>query len=116
MNSLIKIIIVAFLTNIFVSCNDDSEIKNQIETLNGKVASLEQSISLMNTNISALQTVLEALQNNDYVTSISDIKDKNVVIGYALTFAKSGIINIYHGVNGSTPVIGVKKFEDGAYY
>lgn len=116
MKTLIKIIIVTLLTNIFLSCHDDSEIQNQIEILNSKVASLEQLISQMNTNISALQTVLTALQNNDYVTSISDIKDGNVVIGYALTFAKSGIINIYHGINGSTPVIGVKIFEDGQYY
>ena len=42
--------------------------------------------------------------------------EDGVEIGYSITFAKGGTINLYHGSNGATPTIGVKMDEDGSYY
>src|SRR5690554_1270327 len=98
-NYLSVLIISVILLN-FSSCYDDTGIQDQIDDLNSKVVSLEQLTSQMNTNITTLQTVVAALQNNDYVTTFSEIKEGNKVIGYVLTFAKSGPVTIYHGIDG----------------
>ena len=75
-----------------------------------------------NTNLSALQTIVTALQNNDYITSVDPLTENGKVVGYTIKFAKSNPIVIYNGkdgadgVDGNTPVIGVKKDTDGIYY
>lgn len=75
-----------------------------------------------NTNLSALQTIVTALQNNDYITSVDPLTENGKVVGYTIKFAKSNPIVIYNGkdgtdgVDGNTPVIGVKKDGDGIYY
>ena len=82
----------------------------------------------MNTNISSLQTIVTALQNQDYVKSTAPLMENGKVVGYTITFSKSGSITIYHGQNGKdgadgvdgkdghTPIIGVKQYSDGIYY
>ena len=91
----------------------------------------------MNSNIEALENIVTALQANEYVTGITDITEDGKVIGYTITFSKSGRVAIYHGKDGAagapgldgadgangadgkdghTPVIGVRKDADGVYY
>ena len=89
---------------------------------------LQTLVNQINTNVSALQTVVNALQNNDYVTSVNQIFEGGVVVGYTINFSKSGPVTIYHGKDGAegkpgaagkdgrTPVIGVKQDSDGVYY
>ncbi len=69
-----------------------------------------------NEDISSLHSIITALQDNDYITSVTPIKEGGVEIGYKITFAKGNPIEIYHGNDGNTPVIGVKKGADGVYY
>ena len=110
---------------------DDSQIWDKLNSLEDRVAALEQLCRQMNTNISSLQKVVNALQNNDYVTNIAPITEDGKVIGYTITFSKSGAVTIYHGKDGKdgtngadgadgkdgyTPVIGVAKDSDGIYY
>lgn len=103
---------------------DDSAIWDKLNSFESRIAALEQLCSQMNTNISSLQLVVEALQNRDYVTNIAPVTEDGKTIGYTITFSKSGSITIYHGqdgkdgingVDGTTPVIGVKKYN-GVYY
>lgn len=108
-NYLSVLILSVILLN-FSSCYDDTGIQDQIDDINSKVVSLEQLTSQINTNITTLQTVVAALQNNDYVTTFSEIKEGNKVIGYVLTFAKSGPVTIYHGIDGKDGLNG----KDGA--
>ena len=104
---------------------DDSQIWDKLNSLENRVAALEQLCKQMNTNISSLQKVINAMQNNDYVTNIAPITEEGKVVGYTITFSKSGTITIYHGKDGAngadgkdgyTPVIGVEKDRDGVYY
>ena len=110
---------------------DDSQIWDKLNSLENRVAALEQLCKQMNTNISSLQKVINAMQNNDYVTNIAPITEDGKVIGYTITFSKSGAVTIYHGKDGKdgtngadgadgkdgyTPVIGVAKDSDGVYY
>ncbi len=79
---------------------------------------LLEIIELVNSNVSSLQTIVSALQSNDYVTGVVPQMDGNEVVGYILTFAKSGTIVISNGtdgIDGTAPVIGVEE-EDGTYY
>ena len=83
---------------------------------------LQRLCNETNTNLSALQTIVTALQNNDYITSVDPLTETGKVVGYTIKFAKSNPIVIYNGkdgtdgVDGNTPVIGVKKDGDGIYY
>ncbi len=83
---------------------------------------LQRLCNETNTNLSALQTIVAALQNNDYITSVDPLTENGKVVGYTIKFAKSNPIVIYNGkdgtdgVDGNTPVIGVKKDGDGIYY
>ena len=83
---------------------------------------LQRLCNETNTNLSALQTIVTALQNNDYITSVAPLTENGKVVGYTIKFAKSNPIVIYNGkdgadgVDGNTPVIGVKKDTDGIYY
>ena len=95
---------------------DDSELRKQIADLDGRLTSLEKLCAQMNTNISSMQTIVNALQQNDYITGVTPITEEDNTIGYSITFAKNKPITIYHGENGSTPVIGIKKDTDGIYY
>ena len=83
---------------------------------------LQRLCNETNTNLSALQTIVTALQNNDWITSVDPLTENGKVVGYTIKFAKSNPIVIYNGkdgadgVDGNTPVIGVKKDMDGIYY
>ena len=83
---------------------------------------LQRLCNETNTNLSALQMIVTALQNNDYITSVDPLTENGKVVGYTIKFAKSNPIVIYNGkdgadgVDGNTPVIGVKKDTDGIYY
>lgn len=110
---------------VIISCTDTSGLENQIDNIEGRVAALEKLTSQMNTNISALQSAVTALQNNDYVTNVTEVKEGAEVIGYTISFNKSGAVTIYHGENGApgadgqdgiTPNIGVTQFTDDLYY
>ena len=95
---------------------------------------LQNKCNEMNVNIGSLQTLVTALQDKDYVLSVTPLMKDAVEIGYTLTFAKSGAVNILHGKDGQdgtpgaagtpgtpgndgySPVIGVKQHTDGIYY
>ena len=77
---------------------------------------LKALVSQVNANVASLQTIVTALEGKDYVLEITPIYENSKEIGYVITFSKSGKVTIYHGKDGKTPVIGVKKDTDGKYY
>ena len=121
-------VVALFCATLFSSCGDDyddSALWNGLNSLEARVAKLEELCKQMNTNISSLQTLVAALQSNDYVTGITPVTKSGETIGYTITFSKSNPITIYHGEDGKdgtngkdghTPVVGVKKHTDGVYY
>ncbi len=126
--------LVLLVATLLFSCSDeydDNGLWNSVNSLEGRVAQLEQLCKQMNTNISSLQTLVEAVQQNDYVKSVTPVAEGGKTIGYTITFTKSKPITIYHGKDGQdgqdgsdgtngkdrhTPVIGVKQDTDGIYY
>ncbi len=101
------------------SCNDDyddTELRNDLENLEERVASLEAWQKSVNTNIQSLQSLVAALENENAVTGVVPVIENNVEVGYKITFRTGDPIVIRHGKNGSTPLIGVAKDTDGNYY
>lgn len=110
-----------------VSCSHE-DIWKELQEHEDRIAELERLCTQMNTNITSLQTIVSALEEKDFVTSVIPVKAEGVVIGYTISFSKSGDITIYHGhdgadgedgtdgIDGYAPQIGVKADEDGIYY
>lgn len=99
-----------------------ADVHNQIEDIRDELELLKEQ---MNTNIGALRVLVEGLQSEDLIKSVVPITEGSKVIGYTITFTKSQPITIYHGQDGingkdgkdgTTPVIGVKQDNDGAWY
>ena len=125
---------------------DDSKIWDEFKNYYDRLEKVEAACDLMNSNISALQAIVTALQGNDFVTGVAEIVETGEVVGYTITFSKSGVVKIYHGEdgadgadgapgadgrpgadgaagsdgvdgeNGHSPVVGVRKDFDGVYY
>ena len=95
---------------------DHTPIWDKLNEHEERIEMLEEECKRLNSNISALQTVLEAMQENDYVTDITKIMEDGVEVGYSMTFAKGGTVTIYHGSDGSSPKVGIRKASDGEYY
>lgn len=114
----IKHIVSMILLLAAVSCDsfDDSAIWDELQDHKERIEKLEEMCNQLNANVSALQTILDALQQKDYVTDITRIMEDGVEIGYSITFARKGTVTIYHGSDGNTPQIGIRKASDGEYY
>ena len=98
-------------------CYDDSALQEQLKDHESRLKELERLTAQQNTNISSLQTIVTALQDKDYVTSVAPINEGDKVVGYTITFSKSGAVTIYNGKDSNVPVIGVKQDKsDGQWY
>ena len=98
-------------------CYDDSALQEQLKDHESRLKELERLTAQQNTNISSLQTIVTALQDKDYVTSVAPIYEGDEVVGYTITFSKSGAVTIYNGKDGYVPAMGVKQDEsDGQWY
>ena len=115
------------ITTLFVGCSEpyvDTDIRNQIEDLEGYVSVLvfEKLCKEMNSNISAIQAILNAVQNDEYVTAVNPMTEDGSVIGYTISFTKLDPVTIYHGKDGKDgvddyiPIIGVKQDTDSVYH
>lgn len=108
------------------SCKyDDSDLVERVDNLEGRLAKLEEQCKQINANINSLQIIVNALKEANHITSISNLVENGVEIGYKIEFARRDPIHIYHGKAGAdgargedgyTPLIGVKKDKDGIYY
>lgn len=110
------LILLLYVCSLVTSCYDDSFLNQRVDDLYDRVSTLEERCYQMNEDILALQSIVFALQDNDYITSVTSIKEGGVEIGYTITFAKGNTIEIYHGNDGNTPVIGVVEALNGIYY
>lgn len=108
---------------VITGCYDDSALQGQIGSLSGqlqdhesRLKELERLTAQQNTNISSLQSIVTALQDKDYVTGVAPINEGDKVVGYTITFSKSGAVTIYNGKDGYVPAMGVKQDTDGLWY
>ncbi len=109
--SVLRMLLVAFLSAIFVSfvgCKEEdgpNEPAGTIDVLSNK----------LNTNLASLQEVIAKLDGKDYATKIEPLTENGSVAGYSVVFANSNLVVIYDGLNGLIPMISLKA-EEGQYY
>ena len=138
-----SLVILGFVST---ACYDDTDIREKIDDLDGRVTTLETLCTELNSNLSALTTLVQAMQKGDYVVSVSPLIEDGVEVGYRIVFKESGVVDLYHGKDGAdgedgkdgangadgkdgangqdgangtdghTPVLGTKQDTDGAYY
>lgn len=92
---------------------DDSALTNRVGSLESRVAALETLCKQLNTNITSLQTIVQSMEGGDYILSVTPVTENGAIVGYTITFAKSGAITIYHGEKGEKGDPG-EKGQDGA--
>lgn len=109
------ILLLAALT--MTACEyDDSALWEQVNQNTERIAALEAWQAETNTNIQSLQTLLNT---TDHITAVTPVMEKEVEVGYTISFLKSDPVTIYRGDNGtagSTPKIGVTQGKDGNWY
>ena len=118
-----KLLFVSIVLMMTMSCNkfDDSLIWEKINEHGNRIAYLEEVCKNMNNEIINLQALVSAIEANDCVTNVSSLVTGD---GYTITFksGKSIVIrdgkdgeNGTNGDNGHTPIVSVKKDDDGVY-
>lgn len=112
--------LIALVLISFPSCYDDSAIREQLDDHEQRLSELETLCDMMNADLSTLKTIVEAVKANDYVESVTPLREGDVIVGYTIEFAESGEITIRNGKDGldgkNAPDIGVRKDADGVYY
>ena len=82
----------------FALCNctkqDLDEIRAKQAELDTRLSALEEWQRAINGQIASLQNLFSALEDNDYVTSVSELADGT---GYVINFMKGGAITIKKG-------------------
>ena len=79
-----------------VSCTNLDEVWEELREHEERIEKLETECRRLSSNIEAVQTVLEAIQKNDYATAVTKIMEDGVEVGYSITFAQSGTIEVYN--------------------
>ena len=79
-----------------VSCANLDEVWEELREHEERIEKLETECRRLSSNIEAVQTVLEAIQKNDYATAVTKILEDGVEVGYSITFAQSGTIEVYN--------------------
>ena len=112
MKQTVKSIGALLLSGIFLfsACDkyDDSALSGRVDDLEGRVTELEALVADLNTTVQGLSSIVTAMENEDRIQSITPLKEGETVIGYEITFSKSGKVQI---LNGEKPSLGV--IEDG---
>lgn len=101
---------------VLVSCFDDSKIWDELNEHESRLTELERACQELNENIVSLQAIVTAIAESDCVTGVTPILEGETEVGYEITFSQSAPIKVYHGINGQTPLIGIKADENGVYY
>lgn len=114
-----KILSIAFAALAIGACSyDDSELRALLAEQEQRIAALEALCKQMNSDIASLKTLLDA----DFIQNCREIVEGGIIVGYSITLAKGGVINIYNGVDGHdgtdghSPAVSVRKDADGHYY
>ena len=126
---------------VLASCTDLDPLKTEISELEQKIERLEKDCERFNTELNTLSLIVDVLQKEDFVTSVSPLKNASgETEGYMISFLKSGVVALYNGkpgkdgedgadgavgkdgadgadgADGKAPVISVRLDEDGKYY
>lgn len=97
---------------------DDSNLWDEVNSLNKRVEILEKQVSDINAQITSLKSIINALNANLVITSV-----RETATGYVIVFSDGSSINLNHGKDGmdgrdgkDAPIIGVNEYEGKLYW
>ncbi len=95
------------------SMYDDTELRDRLDDIDDKIASLEEVVNGINSDIDALQRIIEALEAEVTIDKVETGED-----GYVIYFSDGTSARISDGTDGAdAPVISVAQDEtDGLWY
>lgn len=111
---------VVLLLTIATSCSkyDDGELWDKVNSLDGRVSSIENQLKSLNSNIASISSLADVLQNSLFITNITMSSN-----GYTLTFSDGSHITISDGKDGAdgkdgvdAPVINIRYYENKYYW
>lgn len=108
--------IVWLLLVLFMSFGCTKKLEDRMSSLEDRVNALELLCERMSEDISSLRTIISAVQEGDCILSVEPIMENEIVVGYVITFSKSGEIKIYNGKDGYSPLVSIEKDLYGDYY
>ena len=93
-----------------------NELETNLNMLERRIEKLEQRCREMNTTLDGLRSIVDKLNQYDFLTNVESNYLNGKIIGYTLHFAHSNPVTLYNGTDAETPVLGVRKGEDGIWY
>ena len=93
-----------------ISCTDDL-----MDTLSGykdRIANLETTITRINEYYASASKIISALEDHDMIKSITPVKNNG---SYLVTFASGQTLTLIQGIDGVSPNLGIRRYEDGFY-
>lgn len=95
------------------SMYDDTELRDRLDDIDDKIASLEEAVKGINSDIDALQRIIDALEAEVTIDKVESNED-----GYIIYFSDGTTAEITNGRDGTNaPVISVAQDEtDGLWY
>lgn len=98
----------------FAACEyDDTEVKNRLDDLGGKVAELEQQVRALNADLTTLGDLIAGKQ---FISDVKDNEDGSYTLTLVTAAGGSTSVTIRDGKDAVAPQIGVKLDTDGKYY
>ena len=113
-----KKILVIFLAAVSVlstvSCTDD--IKNQLEEMKVRISDLEAVVANINDYYTNISKIVTALEDHDMIRSVTTVRRNDGSEAYLVTFVSGQTLTLIQGIDGISPNLGIRKYDDGRYY
>ena len=96
-----------------VSCT--KELQEGINSMIGRISELEKVMISINEYYSNTSKVVAALEDHDMIRSITPVK-QGESDAYLVTFVSGQTLTLIQGVDGISPNLGIRKYDDGIFY
>ena len=96
-----------------VSCTD--KLESSINGLRTRIYDLESLVNSINEYYSNTSKIVAALEDNDMIKSITPVKGDDGD-SYLITFVSGQTLTLSQGIDGTSPNLGIRKYDDGIYY
>ena len=107
----VMLMAVAMLSMFSCTNGMDEELAALLERMN----QMETKLSSINEYYASISKLVTALEDHDMIRSVTPIKS-GANDAYLITFASGQTITLIQGIDGISPTLGIRKYEDGLYY